>query len=218
MSLPDQQLIKRYHAFIKAIVTQRETFRLAIGSRYSLDFSTPPVQRGGAWYCVVRLHDEWAQFSRDAVFISARGGTLTRGGTLIARSSLLGINDEPMSLLETTWKAAHKGRWPRFGPPFDDPAIAIKAANHLAINNLSQFSAGMAAATNAPLELKACRNFLAHRHQWTAKHREITSLRSRIGAPGVAVGELPAYSISAGMTVFEEWCLDLEDLAASSLL
>lgn len=69
-------------------------------------------------------------------------------------------------------------------------------------------------------ELKSVRNFLAHRHSDTAQHRDIVTLRQRINAasPSIEVGCLPArYPTAGGLSVFEDWCIELGDLASAAI-
>jgi hypothetical protein len=217
----DDALVAAYRRFAKRTIRERETFRLALDGQYTLDHYTPLVNRSGAWYCLIRLHDAWADFCRSVLLLSAYGGVRTRQGVLIAPSPVLQPGDDALKVLEKSWKQNKQMcRWQKQGPPVDLPVVAIVAAQLLSISNLTSFSAGIGASnTNAPVELKACRNFLAHRHEDTALHHDIGDLRLRINAPASVtdVGELPAQFVSGGVTLFEEWCLDLETIASAAI-
>jgi hypothetical protein len=99
------------------------------------------------------------------------------------------------------------------------PVIAVEAARLLSIGNFSQFSAAIGAAADAPQELKACRNYLAHRHKGTATHANINDLRIRIGVPVkvAGAGALAAQIVTGNITLFEEWCIELSNIASAAI-
>jgi hypothetical protein len=220
MAPRDRALIALYRNFVSELYRQQLTFVLALDGRFTLDESTPPVNRNGAWYCLIRLHDAWAHFCRQAILLSAAGGVLTKQGRLLPRAALLRPGDDPFVVLKREWRTTKQpAPWMKQGPALDLPSLAVTAARLLGISNYVQFSSGMGATANAPLELKACRNFLAHRHFDTAQAPAIDTLRRRISAPAgtVAVGALAAQLIPGGVTVFEEWCIELGDLASAAI-
>jgi hypothetical protein len=108
-------------------------------------------------------------------------------------------------------------QWGRFGPPWYRPADAIKAANVLQIRNRITVSDGIGAVSTAPAELTACRNFVAHRGESTAKHRDLLALRLRLNAPPrYRPDALATAYVRGGVTLFEEWCIELSNLAAAA--
>jgi len=220
MPKPDTALIVAYRRFAKQVMRQREIFLLALDGKYTLDNHTPLINRSGAWYCLIRLHDAWADFCRSVILLSAGGGVLTRGGTIVARSPLVGAGDDALTVLKTQWKRKRLGSMQKQGPPVYLPSVAITAAQLLSIGNLAQFSAGIGASnTNAPIELRACRNYLAHRHVDTALDPDLALLRIRIGSPAWILDpdQLAARRVGGGITLFEEWCIDLDLLASAAI-
>jgi hypothetical protein len=221
MAKRDAALIAAYRRFAKQVVRQREIFLLALDGKHTLDSMTPPVNRSGAWYCLIRLHDAWAEFCRSAILLSAAGEVRRRNGVLVARSPLLGPGDDALVVLKNEWRRTKQPEaMQKQGPPVYLPSVAITAAQLLNIANLTQFMNGIGASnTNAPLELRACRNYLAHRHVDTALDPDLALLRIRIGSPTWTLNpdQIAARQLSGGITLFEEWCIDLELLASAAI-
>ena len=218
MAATQERLVQTFRRFAVDVDRLESVFRDALRGGFTLDSATPALNRAAAWHCVIELQDCWARFCKEAVLVSARGGVVTRSGRTVPRSRLLGPRDDPEQELQRLWQQSY-GHWPRFGPSWEVPVRAIQAAQLLAIGNFAQFSAGIGAQAFAPQELKACRNFLAHRHAGTANHQDILLLRQRVGgsAFGVAPGALSAQFIQGQVTVFEDWCNELIALAGAAL-
>lgn len=202
-------LHRLFYRFDQRAALFGSTFQAAVLGGYDLSVATPPQNRMAAWYCLVGLFDTWSRFCRDLVLMSSVGGVLTLSSSLVARSPFVGVRDDPIVALEVQWRSAGL-KWPRFGPSWDRQSDVLDAARVLALANSPAIQAALG---NLPaiVELRACRNFLAHRHEGTANHREIVALRRRIGASAAKVdsGTLPAQRILGGLTVFEAWCTDL---------
>lgn len=184
-----------------------------------MESTTPDLQRAAAWHCLIDLQDSWVRFCKAAVLISAKGRVVTKHGLRVARSPVVGKHDDPEVVLLKLLKQNNPHRSP-FGPKWELPAITIQAAQLLDIANFAQFSAGIGATSPAPMELKACRNYLAHRHQGTAMHKDLHDLRRRVRAPAelVAPAALAAHPVpGSGVLLFEEWCIELNALAGAAI-
>ena len=157
-------------------------------------------------YAIIRLHDAWARYSRSLVLSSAYPcRTLT--GVPISRSPLLPSGGSALDTLRSTYppKRQKKALWE---PRWFDSTEAITAAQQLQINNFPNVSAGLGLVGHGPEELRACRNFLAHRSHYS--NSELDAVRIRLTLPmSYAAEELAAATVTGGATLFDDWCLDL---------
>lgn len=215
----DIRLLSFYKKFEKEVDIQRSTFVLALDGRYTLGSGTPRLNQSAGWYCLIYLHDAWARFCRNVLCASARGGACTLSGRRLSRSPLLKPGEHPLVGLKREWKKNKMGRMSKQGPPVHIPEIAIQAAGLLSIGNYTEFQAGIGAVSPAPSELKACRDFLAHRHRDTVQTEAIADLRRRLGIPAgwTTVGALAATFVPGGITLFEDWCIELCVLARAAI-
>jgi hypothetical protein len=216
MATREQALIATYGSFVVDVERVGSVFKQAMNGYVDLQHGTPLLNRSAAWYCLIELHDAWARFCRQVVLLSASGDIETRMGRFVSRSTTLAKNDDPESVLRQRLK---RSKWNRNQFPWHIRQATIDAANLLTVGNYSWIAAGISAVSPAPEELCACRNFLAHRGKRTATHSDIQQLRSRIGAHtrNITVSSLPAIYVPGGVTLFEEWCIELQSLAFAAI-
>lgn len=166
-------------------------------------------------YAVVRLQDCWARFCRNLVLLSARGRVRTAGGATLLRSPLVHRNQSPLDALKMTY-SRRRQRWVFWEPKWFDSGQAIRAAQQLRIANFAAVSAGLGLAGHGIDELRACRNFLAHRNQLSDD--ELDPLRNRLRVPMSTPAEQLANTVvPGGISLFDEWCAELLQRAAAAV-
>jgi hypothetical protein len=159
---------------------------------------------------VIKLQDRWGAFSRDLVLLSAVGSVRTTSGMSITRQC--GSSAVALRTLRATFTGrATKGR--DWEPKWFDPAEAVDAAGRLRISNFAAVSAALGA-TPAPLaELRAVRNFFAHRGAVAG-----STARRVIGvATTPEVHDYLTATLSGGALRFEVWIAMLQSMARAAV-
>lgn len=212
MVSPERLLLKAYGSLWAEI----SHLRNVVATTASQAHVPSDLYDAAARYCVIQLHDAWAAFNRNAVFISAEGNVLTLSGIKILRSPKVLITEDAEQSLQ---RLMGPKRWGRFGPAWHDPGQAARAAMMLDAQNKNALITGLGATSTVPTELTACRNFLAHRNPHTATASGIYALRRRLSSPPNRsdTARLPFQRLPDGNTVFEDWCIELDALAAAAI-
>lgn len=206
-----QSLAKLVHDFVKEAVLLELLF----------DDQVHHVRRTGLWinpgptaiqsYAVMRLHDAWARFCRRLVLRCARGKLVTAGGSYVPRSPTVRSSRSPLDALKSTYPAGRQN-WRVWEPRWFDPDQAIDAAKRLGIGNFSTVSAGLGLTGPGLNELRACRNFFAHRNEQT--DHGLDDLRARLGLPlSTPAEQLPNTTVFGGSRLFHVWCFELSQRA-----
>ncbi len=115
----------------------------------------------------VFLQDQWNVFCRDLVINSWQGGVTTLGGMDIPVRSGPRSKADAMRVLRGTYTGKLK-KAPYWEPKWFDATATIDAARRLGIPNFTSVAAGVGG-TPSPLdELRAVRNYFAHRGRDTS--------------------------------------------------
>lgn len=155
---------------------------------------------------LIQLQDYWATFVRGVVLTSATKKIVTASGNRFSNP----YPDEPAALqaLRSTF-SGQAGKPPWWEPTWFDPVQVIDAANRLALPNAAQLSLGYGMTPSPLEEMRAIRNFFAHRTKRTA------SQVSRV--VGVKNSEemhnFLAAPVVGGATRFEQWAAQLSIMA-----
>lgn len=156
---------------------------------------------------VVRLHDSWARFCREAVILSACGRTQTLSGTVVSSATgISGRRDVIPKLLSTYSR-------PRFEPRWHIAHECLDAAKRLQVSNMQSLHA--LGATGSPSEeLRHLRNYIAHRNADTA-----TKVQLSPGLAGLGTHKSIGLSrfVNGGVSQLESWVIDLRAIAKASL-
>ena len=116
----------------------------------------------------IQLQDQWSSFCRDVIVSSWRGGVVTLSGQYLAPRIGAKSESDALSDLRATYTGRLK-KSARWEPRWFDPNEAIDAARRLALPNFASVSAGIGL-TPSPLdELRAVRNYFAHRCRGTSE-------------------------------------------------
>ena len=166
-----------------------------------------PQETAGQSYAVLRLHEAWARFCRELVLTSARGQVVTSTGAVVRRSPLVSQMRTPLVVLKASYPPSRQRKF-LWEPKWFDAGEAIDAARRLKISNFAEVSAGLGVAGHALDELRACRNFLAHRGR--ASDDEFDIVRSNHSLYRfVAAEEALNNPVEGGVTLFEFWHHDI---------
>lgn len=202
-----ESLGKLIHGFAKEVVLLELLF----------DGQVPYVSHTGLWknpqpsavqcYAVMRLHDAWGRFCRRLVLRCAGGRLVTVGGSYVPRSPTVASTQSALDALKSTYPTARQG-WAVWEPRWFDVGQAIDAAKRLKIGNFSTVSAGLGLTGPGLEDLRACRNFFAHRNEQTDE--ALDSLRARLELPlSTPAEQLPNTTVFGGSRLFHVWCFEL---------
>lgn len=115
----------------------------------------------------IQLQDQWNAFCRDLVLNSWRGGVMTLSGAALPQRVGPISDAAALAALRATFTGKDK-KSKYWEPKWFDPNQTLDAAKRLALPNLSSISAGVGL-TPSPLdELRAVRNYFAHRGRLSA--------------------------------------------------
>ncbi len=161
----------------------------------------------------ILLQDQWNVFCRDLVLHSWRGGVTTMSGTHLPIRPGGRSNAEAMRALQATYTGRFK-KPPHWEPKWFDAVATIDAARRLAIPNLADVIAGVGSTPSPLEELRAARNYFAHRGR-------DTSDRLAPYLPG-PVSDAAAHSFIStttlgGAAVLELWAAQLDSMARASV-
>lgn len=157
---------------------------------------------------MIQLQDQWNVFCRDLVIRSWKGGVQTLSGRSLQAGSGRRSETDALDALRRTYtgKLRKSARWE---PKWFDATETIEAATRLGLANLAEISAGVGL-TPAPLdEIRAVRNFMAHRGRQSS-----AALRSQTARSSSA--ELDGYLCElslGGAPRFETWVAQLDVMA-----
>lgn len=218
MAPASQALIQVYTTFAGEIARHRAVFLRALANQPSTTGTDLALQQFAGWHCLIALHDAWSRFCKHAIIVSALGGVVSNSGNTVAPSPVLAGGASPLDYLQSNWPKGLGRCYPE-GPKWYEAPVADVAAQILQIGNYAAFSGAILAKADAPTELKACRNYLAHRDPGTENHNDIQNLRARIKVAGTTphTERLAEYKVSGSTTLFEEWCIELDTIAGAAI-
>jgi hypothetical protein len=216
---PPPSLTQILTTFSNEAVTHQSAFLQALANQRQCRGTDLDVAYFAGWYGLIGLLDAWSRFCRDIIIMSAVGGATTRTGTQLNRAKNLPAGVDPLVHIRSLWPSKGYGRCFEDGPYWHVPTNSAKAAQILAIGNEATVSGALLAQASAPTELRACRNYLAHRNPSTETHRDIQDLRTRISVPVATVHteKLAEQLVTGGITLFQAWCSELQNIASAAI-
>jgi hypothetical protein len=156
---------------------------------------------------VVRLQDSWSRFCRELVIISASERPVTAAGTLVPLAPGISRRSDALNALHVVYTR------PPYEPKWFDAQACLRAASILRLNNYASVSGGIGV-TPSPLDdLRALRNFLAHRSQMTATGVRDTAIRNSLPPKSGVIAILQSDSTNPGMTILQLWVKQLQTMA-----
>jgi hypothetical protein len=160
----------------------------------------------------VQLQDSWNNFCRDVIFRSWRGGVHTLDGRFIPRRTGDTSPRAALTELRSTYSGKAKKAW-YWEPKWFDPIEAIEAASRLGIPNLAEVSAGIGLSPSPLAELRAVRNYFAHRGE-----QSVSKLSVWVAHPTTdAVHRHVSASTQGGALRFERWVAQLDLMARATV-
>lgn len=197
----------RYWRFSRKLATIAEAFQHACSQPVDPHcLATHELARENA---TIQLQDQWSAFCRDLILGSWRGGAVTLGGARIPRRPGGASDAAALHALRATYTGSAK-RSRQWEPKWFDPIQAIDAAKRLSIPNLVNVSLGLGL-TPSPLDqLRAVRNYFAHRGQESSTRLalHLTSHPTNAGAH-LFVSQLTL----GGVPAFVRWTAEIETMA-----
>lgn len=159
-----------------------------------------------AEYCILRLQDRWSWYVREYCLISACGGETLRDGTAVGSSHGFRSEDDALNHLRSH-RANASNDWE---PDWHVPQQVTGAVRVLGLTNSTRLLSALGVIDNPFDELRACRNFLAHRGPRAfAKFQAVS--------PSAAPLTYVAQITGAGETRFTGWCRKLQNIAFATL-
>jgi hypothetical protein len=158
---------------------------------------------------IVRMHDCWARFCREAVVLSASGRITTLGGIALTSCdpNIKGRNDViPILLSKYSRRRQYEPKWAQ-------AVECIGAARHLNISNLTTFSAAIGAVNSPAESIRYVRNFYSHRKKSTAKQASSTGVFSARYPNVFDLGKFTA----GGVLLIESWTIGLVNVGVAAL-
>jgi hypothetical protein len=166
------------------------------------DFDTQVAE-----YCVVRLQDLWNCFCRDIAINSAILNTVTLSGKIYPASALRLKNEKAaLAIIQSNPNSSE--------PKWFYPQVMGKSLHLLGVENRADITSSLFTQDNPIMEIKALRNFVAHRLPNTAKEVNIIALQygvvNRLGQPSWntpwdIVFKQSQQFINPSNTLFEAW-------------
>ena len=182
-------------------------------------FETPPpnaaavvavehIHRDCREMCVLRLHDAWARFCRELVILSAGCRPITLNGARIPFAPHISGRNDVLPRLRSLYPRT-RGNWE---PRWYIANECVNAAQRLNISNFVAVSTGIGLTPSPADHLRCMRNFLAHRGERTAI--DVRRIAQSLGShQGTKVDVILSQPTHPGMTVFEKWARDLQNMA-----
>lgn len=194
---------------------KREAGHLVVEFRHSCPFEaiscelTRPPMRA---HCVIRLFDSWSRFCRSLVVTSAGARPVTAAaGRLPLAPGINSLTDVVPAL-----RAHNPKRPPWWEPRWGRASECIAAAKSLGIPNVATVSAAIGATPSPADDIRALRNFYAHRGEPALAPAR--AVAARLGIVGrVHPDVIPAYPTLGGMPLYERWVFDLFAIAEAAI-
>ncbi|HEY8687194.1 MAG TPA: hypothetical protein VIO57_16450 [Chloroflexota bacterium] len=209
---PIHPIVKRFErelSLLEAIFLREQTAVISGG------FWTAGRALSAQAYVTIRLTDAWGRFCRRLILTCASGMVFTLGGTPVPRSPRVRSGQSPIEALWDQYPNPRRKREQAWEPDWHIIQQALDAARRLAIQNELQVTLGLGITSPAPEELRAVRNFLAHRSSVT--NTKIDGLRQRIGLAASSEPErVLRYAAVNGKALFQDWCDDLRQRARTA--
>ena len=159
---------------------------------------------------VIRVIDSWGRFCRSLIFLSSYANPRTESGLIVAKAPGIQSRQDVARRIGQLYKAR-----PQKEPSWHIPKYAVDAARNLQIDNLTTVSLALGSTPNPIDDMCILRNAIAHRsfnaidrmNQVVAKHGHI----------GLDAHEFITVSIVPGITIFEDWMLQVRSIARAAV-
>lgn len=180
-----------------------------------LDRSTPSScntpHELGREAALVRLHDRWNNFVRELILLSTIGGVHRASGLYVPRQVGVPTRYDALVKLRSTYTGRQR-KPPRWEPKWFDAAEAIDAAQRLAPVNLNDISAAIGSTPSPLAEIRAVRNYVAHRGRQAADN-----LRAYIPTASVGIHQFLTQPVSGGVSRFRNWTIYLDLISRAAV-
>ena len=162
----------------------------------------------------IQLQDQWSVYCRDLILASWRGGISTLGGTTLKRRSGDCSNSAALDTLRATYVGRSK-KSKTWEPKWFDSVQALDAAKRLGIANFAEVSSGLGLSPSPLDQLRAVRNYFAHRGKDSADRLEpFLTVRPTAAGAHQHVASLTL----AGVPMLVRWAAELDTMAWAAAL
>lgn len=200
-------LAARYWRFSRRILRIADAFNHSCGT--PVDPGCRDAHRLARENATIQLQDQWSAFCRDLVFGSWRGGVVTLSGVAIQRRSGDVSDDAALRTLRATFIGKNK-KSQYWEPKWFVPSQTLDAAKRLSIANFASVSTGVGL-TPSPLdELRAVRNYFAHRGRESSAKLAIYLRRH---PSDVVAHHFMSQPTLAGVPALVRWAAEIDTMA-----
>jgi len=205
-------LKRLYNRFLKETASIDLSFDAPYPNVRPFDQSCKMPHKYSHEMCVVRLHDAWARFCRELIFLCAACEPTTISGVVVARAPGVSDRSDVLPALLASYPA---GKPPWWEPRWGDPGECLDAAQRLNVSNYSRLSSGLSISPSPVDDLRFIRNFFAHRSEKAARkvHPIATSYGFARLTPALTIVETV---IPPGVPIFKKWINDLDIMASQA--
>jgi hypothetical protein len=205
--MPARSLITLYRKFEyrTSLLAQRCQEKASMASVFGDAFLV--IHCDARAFSVVRLQTLWSHFCRELIAESAVGGYKTAAGVNLARSARV----TGWASVDDAARRLARGRH----PPWHLAIFSINAAHSLGIQNRGQVSLALGGLSPADAML-AVRNYLVHPNDATRQAYERTVAGLRMPA-NIGPAALLTATVTGGVTRFDQWISDLQQIAADAV-
>jgi uncharacterized protein YfkK (UPF0435 family) len=172
-------------------------------------------------YCVVQLQDCWTRFTRDLIVFASLGnasfGPLSSRAGQILGPGVLGVQTfaDAVTILRSRWTSGGGSKPPWWEPRWFDQRDAIQALKILQPVNGNDINAALGSSANPIEDLRAVRNFVAHRGATSAPR--MRAVAQSVGSLGWAQPADVVNTSQAGVVVFDSWVARLSAVATAAV-
>jgi hypothetical protein len=197
-----------YQQFLKETASIVTTFDAVLPNVRPFDQSCINPHTNSHQMCVIELHDAWARFCRELIFVSAACRPTTFSGLIVPLALGITHRSQVLPKLHASFPKAKPFWWePRWG----DAGACLDAAKRLKVNNYADISSGLTITPSPAENLRHVRNFFAHKSQGTAL--KVKNVAATMALPNASALSLVETTVPPGITILTKWVDQLHDMA-----
>lgn len=208
---PSRDLRRNYHVVVRSLARVRAAVQPAL-----LSSTSASHRRGALAVASIELLNLWNNHVR-SYYLSYPIGAFADNGVRLSTATPLRSIDAALEVAVLRFKPGAQRAtygWNSLDEPrWHDPNVFLTLANHVGASNISSLRSAYSVGTSVLGDLRAFRNYFAHRNQDT--RRKLAPVFARLGLPSsVTPSEalrLPA--IGRPLPIVVEWIDDLELIA-----
>lgn len=163
--------------------------------------------------CIIRLYDLWDRFCRELILLSAYAEPISIRGNRIPRIAGVRTRNDVLSRLRGIQRYSNR---PLYLITWGDPTVSIYIGQKLGVSNFQNISSALGATPSPLQDLRAVRNYLAHRNEKTAQEVHKIAVANGLGATHDALFILHSLR-TPGVCLFELWVIQIRIMARNAV-